>query len=174
MRQTHAVPPCRSYLVAAKLRASGGVGTGTQLVLGIADCPVDRARNWVAAVNRAFSTRERDRVQVCITRNRAFGGELWQQQAGSRLGPISSLRPEGRPRTKKGTRGSQNTSCAPVSPPSLPPPGATPTRKATPRLDTGRSTLYSESWSNLEYGVYAGTTRVQRRRHRWNRVTYNA
>jgi putative transposase len=69
----------------------------------LSDWPVDRPRNWVAAVNKAFSTRERDRVQVCITRNRPFGGELWQQQTASRLGLMSSLRPEGRPRTMKGT-----------------------------------------------------------------------
>ena len=69
----------------------------------LSEWPIDRPRNWVAAVNQAVSTREQERVQVCITRNRPFGSELWQKQTASRLGLMSSLRPEGRTRTIKET-----------------------------------------------------------------------
>ncbi len=64
----------------------------------LSEWPVDRPRNWVAAVNRNSSAKESERVRVSIKRNRPFGGDSWQAQTAARLGLASSLRAEGRPR----------------------------------------------------------------------------
>jgi len=67
----------------------------------LSEWPVDRPRNWVAAVNQPLSAKEQEKVATCITRNRPFGSDIWQKRSARRLGLTASLRPEGRPRKAK-------------------------------------------------------------------------
>jgi len=67
----------------------------------MSDWPVDRPRNWVAAVNQPLSAKEREKIQTCVTRNRPFGSDTWQTRTANRLGLTASLRPEGRPKKAK-------------------------------------------------------------------------
>ena len=64
----------------------------------LSDWPVDRPRNWVQAVNAAWTAKELDAVRTCIERNRPFGSRPWQEATASKLGLMHTIRPEGRPR----------------------------------------------------------------------------
>ena len=63
--------------------------------------PVNRPENWTAMVNHPFSAKEQEKMRTCITRNRPFGGDIWQKQTANRLDLTASLHPEGRPRKPK-------------------------------------------------------------------------
>jgi putative transposase len=64
----------------------------------LSDWPLERPRNWVALVNEPLTEKEAERFQLCIARNRPFGGEAWQQQQARQLGLLHTLRNEGRPK----------------------------------------------------------------------------
>jgi hypothetical protein len=49
-------------------------------------------------VNEPLTEKEAERFQLCIARNRPFGGEAWQQQQARQLGLLHTLRNEGRPK----------------------------------------------------------------------------
>ncbi len=67
----------------------------------LSEWPVDRPRNWVAAVNEALPVKEQEKMMTCIARNRPFGSDAWQKRTANRLGLTASIRPEGRPRKTK-------------------------------------------------------------------------
>ena len=71
-----------------------------KVMTGTYVCP-DCIGRGVAAVNRAFSPMELERIRTCVKRNRPYGSAIWQKQTATRLGLMASLRPEGRPRKNK-------------------------------------------------------------------------
>jgi len=64
----------------------------------LSDWPLQRPRNWVALVNRPLSEPEAERFQICITRNRPYGSQPWQDRQVRRLGLLHTMRREGRPK----------------------------------------------------------------------------
>jgi putative transposase len=74
----------------------------------LSDWPLPRPRNWVALVNEPMSEREAEAIQVCLTRNRPYGDEHWQEVQAKRLGLEHTLRNEGRPRVEPHTSDPNN------------------------------------------------------------------
>ena len=68
----------------------------------LADWPVDRPRNWTAAVNEPPSDEDRAAIQTSIQRGRPLGTPAWVQKTARRLGLEFTLRNPGRPRQKRG------------------------------------------------------------------------
>ena len=60
--------------------------------------PVDRARNWVAWVNRGLNDEQMEQVRTSVERGRPLGAEAWVRETASRLGLEFTLRGPGRPR----------------------------------------------------------------------------
>jgi putative transposase len=60
--------------------------------------PIERPRDWLARVNRAFSPVEEEAVLRSIQRGQPFGSAQWQTEVAARLGLESTFRPRGRPR----------------------------------------------------------------------------
>ena len=67
----------------------------------LTDWPVERPRNWVAAVNQPFAGQELNAIHTSMSRNRPFGSARWQKNTCHRLGLTHTLRPEGRPKKKQ-------------------------------------------------------------------------
>jgi putative transposase len=59
--------------------------------------PVDAPRNWVDLVNQTITSKEMERVQTSIRRDRPFGEPSWVARIAKRLHLEDTLRPEGRP-----------------------------------------------------------------------------
>ena len=59
---------------------------------------IQRPDDWIERVNAAMSPAEEDAVVRSIRRSQPFGASDWQEQAASRLGLTSTLRPRGRPK----------------------------------------------------------------------------
>jgi putative transposase len=66
-----------------------------------ADWPVDRPRNWAAAVNEALDDKMLEQLRTCVNRGRPCGREQWVQRTAKRLGLTFTLRNPGRPRKPK-------------------------------------------------------------------------
>jgi putative transposase len=64
----------------------------------LSDWPMERPRNWVALVNEPMTEKELEAVQICMTRNRPYGDERWQEHQAGLLGLAHTLRNEGRPK----------------------------------------------------------------------------
>jgi len=60
--------------------------------------PVDRPRNWLAAVNQEMKEAALQSVRRSVARGVPLGDEPWQARIASRLGLDLTLRPRGRPR----------------------------------------------------------------------------
>ena len=60
--------------------------------------PVPRPGDWVSYVNSIQSEAELESVRTSVTHSRPFGDSSWQLQTARRLGVMSTLRAEGRPR----------------------------------------------------------------------------
>ncbi len=71
----------------------------------LSEWPVDRPRNWVQAVNAAWSVKERESLQTCIARNRPYGSDEWQTKTAAKLGLMHTLRSAGRPKKERDKRG---------------------------------------------------------------------
>jgi len=69
---------------------------GKELVLS--DWPVDRPRNWGAAVNEAINEKDLDTLRTSVNRGRPWGGKAWVQRTAQRLDLTFTLRNPGRPR----------------------------------------------------------------------------
>jgi len=69
---------------------------GKELVLS--DWPVDRPRNWGAAVNEAINDKDLDTLRKSVNRGRPWGGKAWVQRTAQRLDLTFTLRNPGRPR----------------------------------------------------------------------------
>ncbi len=67
----------------------------------LSDGPMARPSDWVRRVNRTETDAELDAVRTSIGRGTPFGTKAWQNRAATRLGLQSTLRPRGRPSTKK-------------------------------------------------------------------------
>jgi putative transposase len=53
--------------------------------------PIDLPQPWLAFVDTALTTRERERLRECGVRGRPFGSPAWTQGAAERLGLTESL-----------------------------------------------------------------------------------
>lgn len=69
-----------------------------QLQALLSDWPVARPANWIRFVNRQITECQTESFQTCITRNRPYGDESWQNKQAKRLGLTHTMRREGRPR----------------------------------------------------------------------------
>ena len=65
------------------------------------DGPIDRARNWLALVNRPLENGVLTGLRASVNRGAPWGEETWVRRTAARLGIDSALRPRGRPRTAK-------------------------------------------------------------------------
>ncbi|CAN5370373.1 transposase [soil metagenome] len=74
---------------------------GPELSLPLDDWPVDKPANWVRLVNEILPKRELEALHESVNRGRPFGGEKWVNTTAKRLGLLNSLRPPGRPKSKK-------------------------------------------------------------------------
>lgn len=66
--------------------------------LKLSEWPVERPRNWLAAVNRGLEDGELKRLRTCVNRGRPLGDEDWTLRTARKLGLESTLRSVGRPR----------------------------------------------------------------------------
>jgi putative transposase len=66
--------------------------------------PVERPRNWVAAVNRPESKAELEALRRCVVRGSPYGGEAWCAKAAGKMGLESTMRKRGRPRKDEAGR----------------------------------------------------------------------
>jgi len=62
--------------------------------------PVDRPRNWLAAVNRAMDEPALQPVRQSVVRGVPLGHDAWKRRIAGRLGLDLTLRPRGRPRKR--------------------------------------------------------------------------
>jgi len=60
--------------------------------------PVDRPRNWLAAVNEPMDEPGLRTVRQSVARGAPLGTERWRNRIAARLGLDTTLRPRGRPR----------------------------------------------------------------------------
>ena len=67
----------------------------------LTEWPVDRPRDWIAAVNESHTGAELEAVRACIARGIPFGSERWKTETADRLGLTAALKPIGRPRKKR-------------------------------------------------------------------------
>lgn len=67
----------------------------------LADWPVSRPRNWVAAVNEPLAEEDLEAVRTSVHRGRPLGQATWVQSTARRLGLEFTLRNPGRPRISK-------------------------------------------------------------------------
>ncbi len=81
-----------SGLYARRHRGSG---------LTLADWPIERPRNWQAAVNEPLTEENLRQLRTSVNRGRPCGGHEWVQRTAQRLGLESTLRSPGRPRKKQ-------------------------------------------------------------------------
>jgi putative transposase len=58
--------------------------------------------NWTAYVDTPLAESDIFRIQNCIKREAPFGNEEWVEQTCKRLGLEKTIRPQGRPKKKKG------------------------------------------------------------------------
>jgi hypothetical protein len=65
--------------------------------------PIERPRDWMARVNRAFGPKEEEAIGRSIERGQAFGSATWQASVAVRVGLESLFRPQGRPRKQNGS-----------------------------------------------------------------------
>ncbi len=63
--------------------------------------PVRKRKDWLEWVNTPLSQTELEAMQTCVDRGRPFGTPQWQSRIAKTLGLESTIRPRGRPRTKK-------------------------------------------------------------------------
>ena len=64
----------------------------------LATWPVDRPRNWLAAVNEEQAEDDLKPLRLSVNRGRPWGEEDWVRTIARRLGLVSTLRNPGRPR----------------------------------------------------------------------------
>ena len=64
----------------------------------MAEWPVDRPRDWTAAVNQAMDRKELEQVRTSVNRGRPCGDPAWVERIAKRLGLTFTLRNPGRPR----------------------------------------------------------------------------
>ncbi|MBN1491190.1 MAG: transposase [Phycisphaerae bacterium] len=64
----------------------------------LADWPVDRPRNWTAAVNEALEDKRLEPLRTSVNRGRPYGQAQWVQRTAKRLGLMFTLRNPGRPK----------------------------------------------------------------------------
>ncbi len=64
----------------------------------LASWPVNRPRNWLAAVNEAQPEDDLKPLRISVNRGRPCGEEDWVHTVARRLGLVSTLRNPGRPR----------------------------------------------------------------------------
>ena len=69
--------------------------------LTLARWPINRPRNWLAAVNETLSHKDLDQLRTSVNRGRPMGGQQWVQTTAHRLGLDFTLRNPGRPRSSK-------------------------------------------------------------------------
>jgi len=75
----------------------------------LSEWPVPCPANWVEMVNEAQTEGELEALRLSVKRNRPFGDEGWVEATAERLRLGQTLRPQGRPPTKKGTTAEQPT-----------------------------------------------------------------
>ena len=63
--------------------------------------PVEEPSDWLAWVNEPQTDGELERLRSSVRRGRPFGEERWQRRTAAKLGLEPSLRPPGRPKTKR-------------------------------------------------------------------------
>ncbi len=64
--------------------------------------PLNRPSNWLAYVNQPAEAAEVDGLRHCARHGRPFGEQSWVEHTAAQLGLGCTLRPRGRPKTKKG------------------------------------------------------------------------
>ena len=69
----------------------------------LADWPVDRPRDWTAAVNESMLPKQLEALRTSVNRGRAWGEPDWVQRTAARLSLAFTLRNPGR-KKKKGHR----------------------------------------------------------------------
>jgi putative transposase len=67
----------------------------------LANWPVQRPRNWVQIVNKPQSPAEEEAVRRSMSRGTPYGAQTWTNRVANRLGLDYTLRPRGRPSTKR-------------------------------------------------------------------------
>ncbi len=68
----------------------------------MADWPVDRPRNWLAAVNESLVAGDLASIRTSVNRGRPLGDAAWVKSTARRLGLEFTMRNPGRPRKKAG------------------------------------------------------------------------
>jgi putative transposase len=68
--------------------------------------PVERPQDWMRWVNRPQTEAELERLRRSARRGQPFGSDAWTEQMVERFGLESTLRPPGRPRTRRQKNGS--------------------------------------------------------------------
>ena len=69
----------------------------------LSEWPIARPGDWIRLVNKPMTDKEAEGIRTCITRNRPFGSEAWQDRQAEQLGLLHTLRDEGRPKAIKPT-----------------------------------------------------------------------
>jgi putative transposase len=86
--------------------APGASGARVQL----AECPVDRPRDWTAQVNDLPAKPQLETLRTSVKRGRPFGADPWTRRLVRRLGLESTIRDPWRPRKRHAQPVRQSTS----------------------------------------------------------------
>ena len=76
-----------------------------ELAALLSEWPIDRRRDWLEWVNAPQTAAEEEAVRLSLRRDRPFGGEAWVGRTAQRLGLGHTLRPRGRPKGWRKTKG---------------------------------------------------------------------
>jgi putative transposase len=63
--------------------------------------PSPRPDPWLRFVNREEEAEELERLRECVNRGSPYGDQKWRENAATKLGLESTIRPRGRPRKPK-------------------------------------------------------------------------
>jgi len=72
-------------------------GRDVELADGLMPWPVERPRDWLAAVNRPLANEHLQDIRQAVARGAPLGTDQWRVRMAGRLGLQPTLRPRGRP-----------------------------------------------------------------------------
>jgi putative transposase len=82
----------------------GGAAGSSGVRVQLEEWPVDRPRNWAAAVNEQMEHGVVEKLRVSVKRGRPYGEEQWMKRMVSKLGLETSMREPWRPRKKRSVK----------------------------------------------------------------------
>jgi putative transposase len=86
----------------SSLRWSAGLTDGPPPV-PLAPWPADRPADWLACVNDPLPEADAANLQIGVAKGRPFGDDSWVRRTVADLGLTHTLRPAGRPTTRRGS-----------------------------------------------------------------------